>query len=114
MSMDEIRKFRTCPKAGYHDFKVLGVAPEVQWEVCRHCAKKVSYLFKPNGQMVDSQGYFNDHIRAFAQPFMAVYHDIYPDAASKFIAEENRRKVHEAFQMEQSAKFKHAIKKILN
>jgi hypothetical protein len=75
-----------CKVGRYHWFKVISSDNLAQHEVCKFCHLKQSYGFKSDGTMVDSQKYFMDHIRAFAQPSMGeVYYDINPGDMEKFL-----------------------------
>lgn len=105
--------FRNCAIGKYHDFKVLSVTDKLQAEECRLCGIKKEYGFKPDGQMVDSEGYFKDHIRAFAQPSMRVYYDIHPGATLKFEAEEREKKQQEETAQSLHEKFQWAMKRAM-
>lgn len=115
MANKAIEYYKTCPVGVYHDFKVeLLVSDENgQVETCRHCHVKKIYKFRPDGQLVENEQYFRDHIRAFAQPGMPVYNDIFPDFEAKLEQEAKRKKVSEMYQGNLSDRFKFEIKKIL-
>lgn len=104
---------RNCEVGRYHDFKVLVEGPPVQREVCRHCKTVKEYKFTEDGRLVDDEQYFKDHIRAFAQPNMKVFHDIYPEAEAKFIKQEADKKLMEDFIANRKERFFWEIEKIL-
>ena len=111
--MSSVHAFRTCPVGRYHWYQVLFTDDKEQREVCRFCKKIEVYKFSDNGKLVDDMKYYKDHIRAFAQPSMAVYHDIYPEMEAKLIAEAGAEKFREEMNKQRSEDFKAEIKKIL-
>lgn len=108
-----VEYYRNCPVGRYHNFKVLteGVDGNEQVEVCRYCGVKKIYKFTREGQLVNQEQYLRDHIRFFAQPSQTIYYDIHPDAASKFLVQDKKKKKSEEFQADMSDKFKYAVKK---
>lgn len=71
-----MNQYENCPKGKYHDFKVLsspypdrGDLPysQEQVEQCRLCGQHERYAFGPQGNLVNDNKYFRDHIRVFAQ-----------------------------------------------
>lgn len=115
--MNIVTSFRNCPKGRYHSFKVISspyTSPaDVQTERCRFCGVIERYNFNADGTMTNEEKYWRDHIRAFAQPGMAVYFDINRDAEEKFKREEAEQAASQARQDELSARFKHAVKDAL-
>lgn len=111
---DPIKRFQTCPIAKYHWFKVLSTDECGQSEICKFCGKRELYRFRTDGQLVDTQKYFDDHIRAFAQPSMPVYYDIYPEDKLKFEQQKIAEKRREDKNAELSDKFQFAIKRALD
>jgi len=103
--MSSTSELRNCPVGRYHWFEVLFTDLKEQKEACRFCNKIEIYKFENDGKLVDNDKYFKDHIRAFAQPSMKVFHDIYPDAQAKFIAEEGAKKLHDEIQKEKIEQF---------
>lgn len=99
--------YRNCLVGGYHDYKVLASNEGVQMEVCRYC--KVEKDFSK----MSEREYFLEHIRAFAQPSMACYYDINPNAMAKAMIETKEQKKFDARQGDLKEKFHFAIKRAL-
>lgn len=117
--------YANCPVGTYHYFKILaspslpGSQDVRQVEQCTYCKERVAYDTRPDGDVVDQRKYFNDHVRAFAQPGLGdpylseVYFDCNPGMREKMAAEAAvaaKQVVHEA---DRNARFEHAIKKAL-
>jgi hypothetical protein len=65
-----------------HDFKIIHENPQVKWEVCQICNKKVKWNKGYRGRVANVE-YLKAHIRQFAQKFgrtKQIYNKLYnPD-----------------------------------
>lgn len=95
-----MKELRRCKSKSYCNFEVVKSNKEVQKEVCRYCGRRVIYYMTSDGKMEDEQGYLEDHIRDFCQPYgwsAQVFDEIYGPG---------KRKEMEALKAEHDSHFK--------
>lgn len=65
-----------------HDFIIIHENPQVKWEVCKICNKKIKWN-KGYKSRIDNKNYLKMHVRQFAQktgPTKQIYNKLYnPD-----------------------------------
>lgn len=70
----------SCPKRTYHDFKVIKLLKQANFEQCRYCGYKLVYRQTPAGRVAKPREYQESHIRALAQPtgkYSKIFHKLY-------------------------------------